>query len=117
MIKNFTCICCPRGCSLSIDTDTLIVSGNSCPKGKEYAINEITDPKRTLTSSVKVISGKLKRCSVRSAKPIPKNKMFDIMNEINKVEIKAPIKMSQVVISNVLDTNVDIISTSEVDVE
>lgn len=117
MIKNFTCICCPRGCQLSIDTQTLTVTGNTCIKGKEYAINEITDPKRTLTSTVIVKNGKLKRCSVKSENPISKKLMFDIMNEINKVEVKAPIKMSQVIIPNVLNTGVNIISTNEVEME
>lgn len=114
MIKNLICIQCPRGCHLTIDTETKEVSGNFCPRGKIYAINEVTDPKRTITSTIKVKDGDLPRCSVKTSDQVKKTLIFKIMDEINKVEVEAPIHINQVIIKNVLDTGVDIISTKEI---
>jgi CxxC motif-containing protein len=115
MIKNLICIQCPRGCHLSIDDETLEVNGNFCPRGANYAKTEITDPQRTITSTVKVVGGEIQRCSVRSSAPIKKGLMMDVMKEINRVSLQAPIEMNQVVIRNVLNTGVDILSTKKVD--
>jgi CxxC motif-containing protein len=115
MIKNLICIQCPRGCHLSIDTETLEVTGNSCPRGAAYAKTEITDPKRTVTSTVKVRGAAIARCSVKTSAPIKKGMMMDVMKELDKVEIEAPVSMNQVIVKDVLSTGVDIISTKELE--
>ena len=78
------------------------------------AINEITNPLRMLTSTVFIKSELIKRLPVITSKEISKNLIFDVMKEINKVRVEAPIKMHQVIIENVLGTGVDIIATREV---
>ena len=50
-MKEFICIECPKGCRLTID-ENLNVTGNTCLRGKQYAINEVTCPKRIVTSTV-----------------------------------------------------------------
>lgn len=113
MEKELICIVCPRGCHLTID-DNMNVKGNFCPRGKQYAINEVTCPKRMLTSTVKIISSSIKRLPVITSEEIEKSKMFDVMNAINKVIVKAPVKMHQIIIKNVENTGVNIIATREV---
>ncbi len=113
MAQNLICIVCPRGCHLTID-ENKNVSGNSCPRGVNYAINEITCPKRILTSTVKLVSKSLARLPVITSEEIDKNIIFDVMKELNKVEVKAPIKMHEIIIKNVLNTGVNIISTREI---
>ena len=113
MEHKLICIVCPRGCQLTIDENNN-VTGNGCPRGVTYAINEMTCPKRMLTSTVKIISNSINRLPVITSEEIDKSKMFDVMKEINKVEVKAPIKMHEVIIKNVLNTGVDIISTREI---
>ena len=81
-MKELICIVCPKGCHLKID-ENLNVTGNGCNRGIEYGINELTNPTRMVTSTVVVLGGELSRCSVATSKPIPKNKIFDVMNEIN----------------------------------
>ena len=54
MKKVLVCIGCPKGCRVSIDTETLETSGNACPRGAAYAKDELTNPTRTLTSTVAV---------------------------------------------------------------
>lgn len=112
MEKDFICIVCPKGCRINIKDD--IISGNSCPRGKNYVIQELTDPKRMITSSFKVKNSNFLVCPCKTTSAISKNLMFDIMNEINKLEISSPIRCGQIVIKNVLNTGVDIIATKEI---
>jgi len=113
-MKEFVCIVCPRGCHLSID-ENLNVTGNTCPKGKQYAINEVTNPLRMLTSTVKVKGASLVRVPVITSVEIPKGKMFEVMKELNKVEVEAPVKMHDVIIKDVLGLGADIIATRSID--
>lgn len=112
-MKEFICIVCPRGCHLKVD-DEMNVTGNTCPRGKVYALNEITNPTRMITSTVAIESVELHRVPVMTSKPIPKGKIFDVMGEINKVRVKAPIKIGDVIIKNVLGLDSDIIATRDI---
>ena len=112
-MKEFICIVCPRGCHLIVD-DNMNVSGNICPRGKVYALNEITNPTRMITSTVAIDSKELKRLPVMTSNPIPKGKIFEVMAEINKVRIKAPVMINDVVIKNVLGLDSDIIATRNI---
>ncbi|WP_255812569.1 DUF1667 domain-containing protein [Acidaminobacter sp. JC074] len=109
-MRKMICIACPIGCHLEV-SDDLIVTGNQCPKGETYAINELKNPMRIVTSTV-VIEGAIhKRLPVRTASEIPKNLIMDCMKQINHVVVKAPVKMGDVIIKNVLNTGVDIIAS------
>ena len=112
-MKEFICIECPKGCYLKVDDD-LKVSGNSCPRGSKYAINEVTNPKRILTSTVKITDGIICRLPVITSVEIPKNIMFEVMEEINKVTVVAPVKLHQIIIKNVCGLEADIVATRTV---
>lgn len=114
MVKNFVCIQCPRGCSLTVDLETMTVTGNSCLRGKTYGINEATHPVRTITSTVKVQGGKIARCSVKTNNPVPKEMMIEVMEEIDKVDIKAPVHIGDIIIKDVLSTGADVVATKDV---
>ena len=113
-MKEFTCIVCPRGCTLMIDDDKN-VSGNSCPRGKEYALNEITNPKRTITTTIRVRNRVDTLVSVKTSESVPKELIYKIMEEINKISVEAPTKIGQVVIKNVLGTAADVVITKNID--
>ena len=108
------CITCPRGCHLQVD-ENLNVTGNMCPRGAVYAKAELTHPVRMVTSSVSVISKTATRLPVKTKDPIPKELIFKIMEEIEKVEVKAPIKIGDVIIKDVLGTGVDIVATKNIE--
>ncbi len=110
---KFICIVCPRGCHLSVD-ENLNVTGNSCPRGKEYAINEVTNPTRTITSTVAISGSELHRLPVMTSSPIPKGKIFEVMQEIDKVRACAPVRIGDVIIRDVLGTGSDIIATRNI---
>jgi CxxC motif-containing protein len=115
MIKNLICINCPRGCRLTIDTDTMTVKGNSCIKGLEYGLNEVTNPVRIITTTVKIINGEQRLLPVKTEKAIPKDMNFKCMKILNGLVIKAPIKVGDIIIKNILDTGVDVIACRNID--
>ena len=112
-MKELICIICPRGCHLKVD-DNNVVTGNSCPRGAKYAIDELTHPVRMLTSTVKIISEVEERLPVKTRASIDKNLIFKAMEEINKVEVKAPIHIGDIIIDNIAGTGVDLIATKEI---
>lgn len=102
MKKELTCIICPIGCTVSAEiTDGRIASitGNACPRGKKYAEEELTAPKRTLTTTVKTASGKLVCC--KTDRPIPKENLLSAMKIVNSVRIDLPISIGDVIIEDV----------------
>lgn len=113
MVK-LTCIVCPNGCELEVNEKTLEVNGNKCSRGKEFAINELSNPMRTICSSVKTVFKEAPVVSVRVSKDIPKDKIFDVMKEINKVVVDKRLGIGDVVIANVLNLNVDVVVTSNI---
>jgi len=114
MARDLTCIICPRGCHLHIDDD-LNVTGNSCPRGAAYAKQEVTDPRRTLTTTVRCHSELLEVCPVKTVAPIPKDKVFDAMVEVNKVHIVPPVHIGDVIVPNIAGTGIDLVSTRNIE--
>lgn len=115
-MRKMICIICPKGCHLEID-DNHIVTGNSCKRGEVYAISEVTNPTRMVTSTVKVKNGIIKRVPVVTSNPVPKNKIFEVMHEINNITVDAPIKINDIIIKNILDLGLDIKATRNVEKE
>ena len=117
MKRKFTCIVCPNGCEIEIiveNNEIVAIDGALCKKGEEYVIQEMYNPKRNIASSVKVINGENSLVSVRLTEAIPKAEIFNVMQEIIKAKMQAPIHVGQIVIKNILNLNVDVIATKEV---
>ncbi|MBR5975802.1 MAG: FAD-dependent oxidoreductase [Clostridiales bacterium] len=107
-VRRMTCIICPRGCDLCVTLgENPVVSGNSCPRGEEYAINEITHPMRTLTTTIRVrrADGTLGRISVKSKGEIPKQEIFTLAEKIHLTIIDAPVSVGDEVLPGVLATS------------
>jgi CxxC motif-containing protein len=117
--RKMICISCPLGCSLDvkINDEKIDVSGNKCKRGEGYAVNEVKDPKRIVTSTIKVLGGDRPLVSVKTDKEISKKLIFDVMKLINEKIVKAPVKVGDVLIENVFDTGVNIVATSNVYIE
>lgn len=114
---NLICIGCPLGCPLTVEMEgdeVKAVSGNTCPRGDAYARKELTNPTRIVTSTVRVAGGKLAMVSVKTASDIPKGKIFDCVKALKDVEVKAPVKIGDVIVENVAGTGVNIIATKNV---
>lgn len=115
MKRELTCVACPLGCSITVEyegTEVYSVTGNTCKRGDAYARTEVVNPTRSLATSVKVNGGVHPVVPVKSNKPVPKTMLFDCMKEINSVTVNAPVKIGQVIISNILGTGADIVATN-----
>lgn len=110
--KTITCICCPKGCLITLDTDNPegTIHGFGCQQGHDYALRELTHPMRTISSTVEIEGGIYPRMPVKTNGDIPKEKIFEVMEEINKISIKAPVKCGDVLLPDVLGTGIDIVA-------
>ena len=140
MLREFTCIMCPQGCEIVVETEKEAagkalekagniaegnkchtvqgeyrITGNRCPRGAEYGIQEMENPMRSIASSVLVEGGELPLASVRLTRPVPKGKIFAVMEEIKKIKLSAPVEEGTVVISNVLGLGSDVMVTKAVE--
>ncbi len=114
MIKKLTCIICPVGCDLEIETlngKVIKVTGNTCPRGEKYAKTECTNPVRTLTTTVRCNNGEM--LPVRTDKPVPKDKLFECMEIINKTLAVLPICAKDIIIKDILGTGSNIIASKD----
>lgn len=115
--RKFICVSCPLGCGLNVILDdkgeVASVTGNSCPRGMAYAKTEVKDPRRVFASTVRVKGRKLPVCPVRSKTPAPKGKLKEIARAVAELNVKAPIKIGQVLIHNVCGTDVDIVASRD----
>lgn len=116
--REFTCIKCPLGCNVVAtleDGKIVNITGNTCPRGAEYVTNELTDPRRTVTSLVKVEGGIRPVASVKTKADIPKDDIMNCIEELKAVVMKAPVHIGDVVLENVCGTGIDIVATSNVE--
>lgn len=116
--KDMICIVCPIGCHMEVVEDASAeggyrVDGANCKRGNMYGVKELTRPTRLLTSTVEIEGADLPRLPVRTKEEIPKDKILESMKVINAIKVKAPIKMGDVLLENILDTGVDIIATRD----
>ena len=113
---KLVCINCPRGCHLTVEKegDQIRVEGNACPRGVTYATSEITNPLRTLTTTVPIRSDACQRLPVITSKPIPRDKQFEIIKALKDVEVKAPVHYGDVIVKDVLHLDSDIIASKTI---
>lgn len=114
MEQTVTCINCPVGCRMTVTLsdagEFLSVTGNTCPRGAAYARQECTLPERMITAVIPV-EGSLVPLSVKTASPVPKSMIQDVMQELGRVRLSLPVSAGQVIIADVLGTGSDIIAT------
>lgn len=110
------CIMCPIGCSLTITSkDTEVtVEGHQCKRGEVYGTQEVTNPMRTVTTSVSIRGGEMPRISLRTAAEVPKSLMFEVVKAMKSIHLKAPIHVGEVVLENVAKTSVMVVATTTV---
>ena len=153
MLREFTCIMCPQGCTVFVELpedtkgnmpgknrteintaetnsaagntaetntarrESYRISGNRCPRGAEYVIQEIENPMRNIATSILVEGGELPLASVRLTRPVPREKLFAVMEEIKTVKVSAPVREGEIVISDVLGLGSDVMVTKTVELQ
>ena len=117
MEQTITCVSCPVGCRLKVTVEggeVTGVTGNSCNRGIAYAKQESVAPKRMVTAVVK-LQNRAMPLSLKTESPIPKERIFDCMQEIHSLRLDAPVKMGQVILRDVCHTGVNIVATKNME--
>lgn len=112
MKQELVCFLCPNSCELTVDdAGGLTVTGNRCPRGEQFARQELLDPQRTLTSSVRIQGAALPLLSVRSDRPVKKRELFHLMELLRDVDCAAPVRQGDVILSDAGESGANIIAT------
>lgn len=116
MKRQITCIVCPKGCKMVVSNinGEYIVKGNSCIRGAQYGVDEVTNPKRMITSTIRLQGAYLNMLPVKTSSSVPKDLVFEVMKILSKIKITAPVKVGDIIVKNVLNTGVDIVSTKTI---
>lgn len=115
--KTLRCILCPIGCIITcriIGGNVTILGGQKCKKGAEYAQREVLYPQRIITTSVLVEKGEWPLVSVKTTLPIPKEKIFSVMEYIKTLSITAPINPGDIISRKIGGTRADLIATKKI---
>lgn len=112
------CVNCPKGCKLDItkEGDTFVKITAGCKRGKDYARQELTDPRRMVASTVKVKGGIHPLVPVATSSPFPKPRIQELLAELRKVEVEAPVKMGQILLDSALGTDINIIASRSMEI-
>lgn len=117
MLKEYTCITCPRGCVIEaqVEHDAIVsIEGAACDKGRKFVEQELVDPKRNIATSVLVLNGACPLASVRLTRPVPRAKISALLEAIKHATLNAPVSIGDIVIGNVLGLGSDVIATRHV---
>ena len=116
MKKELVCIVCPRSCRMQITeaNGELIITGNTCKRGHDFAVRETTDPRRTICTTVRTAFPDVPVLPVRVSAPVPKNRIFDVMREVNRVTVTTRPGRGDIILENVLGLGADVIATSNI---
>ncbi len=116
--RTLNCILCPLSCRIIIEFENgkiKNISGYKCPRGKNYAVQELTNPVRILTTTLRLKNGVQKLVPVKTDKPIPKDSLIKVMDFLAHIEVEPPIEFNQVLVENVLNTGANIIATTKIE--
>ncbi len=116
-MRNITCTVCPMGCSLIVSKidGEYKVEGNTCKRGAKYGVEEVTNPRRVITTTVKLSGSYLNLLPVKTNDSVPKELMFDIMEVLDKVCLEAPVSVGDIIVKDILGTGVDVVSSKSID--
>jgi len=118
MLKEYTCVMCPRGCGIetTIEDDLRLVSteGAGCPKGISYLRQELADPRRNVATSARVLGGSMPLVSVRLTGPISKARIGEAIKAMQALRLEAPVFAGQILIENLGGLGIDVIATRQV---
>jgi CxxC motif-containing protein len=111
------CVACPKGCRLEVrrENGEILVSHEGCKRGLEYAVSEITDPRRMVATTVRVEKGSHPLLPVYTASPFPKGRITELLTVLRLMQVPAPVHVNQVVLSNALGTGIDVIASRDME--
>ena len=111
---EMVCILCPMGCALEVLAldGEIDVSGNACVRGARYARQEMSNPMRMVTTSVRVEGSELPLCPAKTAELVGKARIADVLAAARLVHVEVPVRIGDVLAENVAGTGVDLVATA-----
>ncbi len=111
------CVACPKGCRLEArkENGEILVTHEGCKRGREYAVSEITDPRRMVATTVRVKKGSHPLLPVYTANPFPKDRITELLTVLRSVKVPAPVFVNQVVLADALGTGIDVIASRDIE--
>lgn len=114
--KALICVTCPMGCGLDVtvaDGQVDAVEGQGCKRGLTYAQDEITNPRRVVTTTVRVRAGRHPLLPVYTDCPFPKGQIFALLAELRQIVVSAPVQAGQVILANALGTGINVLASRD----
>ncbi len=114
----YLCTGCPLGCRLEVDAvddDVLEVRGFACRRGERYGRQEHVDPRRPVATTVWIEGAVDRRAPVRTAEPVPRDLVRDVVASLRGVRLEAPVRRGDLVVADVCDTGIDVIVTRDLE--
>lgn len=116
-ISHYLCIGCPLGCRLEVEADAsdnvVEVRGWSCKKGERYGQQEHTDPRRMVTTTVRIGGAGLARLPVKTSQPVPKGSVREVCRQLRSLTVTAPVALGDVVLADVAGSGADVVATRD----
>jgi len=112
--RHFTCVTCPVGCEVDVevqDGNIISLTGNRCDKVKEFVLQELKEPVRVLTTTVRIKGAEYAMLPVRTDKAIPKRLFSQAMEELANIDLQAPVYISDVIIKDIAGSGANIVAT------
>jgi CxxC motif-containing protein len=112
--KHFVCVVCPIGCEIEVVHDgskIISMEGNKCEKSEEFVRQELIEPMRIVTTTVRIQGSKWPVVPVRTDKSVPKRLFPRIMRRLTRINLQAPVNMLDVVVGDILHTGANVIAT------
>ena len=112
--KHFICVVCPIGCEIDIVHDgskIISMEGNKCERSEEFVSQELIEPMRILTTTVRIQGSRQPVIPIRTDKSVPKRLFPSIMRQLRRVKVQAPVNTLDVVVRDVLHTGANVIAT------
>lgn len=106
------------GCAIHVEIENgqiVSVTGNTCPRGAEYAKSEATAPVRTVTSTVHAKGGVRPVVAGKTVPDVPKGKIFAVMDAVRTMEVKAPVHIGDVLCENIAGTGSNLVAAADLD--
>jgi len=111
------CVACPKGCRLEArrENGEILVTHEGCKRGREYAVSEITDPRRMVATTVCVEKGSHPLLPVYTVSPFPKGRITELLKTLRQIKVQSPVRVDQVILADALGTGIDIIASRDLD--
>ena len=112
--KHFVCVVCPIGCEIDVVHDgskIISMEGSKCEKSEEFVSQELIEPMRILTTTVRIQGTRWPVIPVRTDKAVPKRLFPRIMRQLRRIKLQTPVNMLDVVVKDVLRTGANIVAT------